>query len=86
MTWKTDISVWLEKPSVVQVFSDDGQEQDYVPEMTCRMSRVTDENRILFGWIECSECGPVYPPAAEAIQDAIRFCPYCGRKVEVGRK
>lgn len=37
MTWQADISVWLEKPSVVQVFSDDGQEQDYVPERTCKV-------------------------------------------------
>lgn len=48
---------------------------------TCHMTRVEDEKRILHGWIECSECGPVYPPAATAIQDAIKYCPYCGRKV-----
>lgn len=48
---------------------------------TCRMTRVENEERILCGWVECSECGPVYPPAAKAIQDAIRFCPYCGRRV-----
>ena len=48
---------------------------------TCRMTRVENEERILCGWVECSECGPVYPPAVKAIQDAIRFCPYCGRRV-----
>ena len=48
---------------------------------TCRMTRVEDEKRILHGWMECSECGPVYPPAAERIQDAVKFCPFCGRKV-----
>ena len=48
---------------------------------TCRMERVEDEERILHGWMECSECGPVYPPAAERIQDAIKYCPFCGRKV-----
>ena len=48
---------------------------------TCRMTRVEDEERILYGWMECSECGPVYPPAAERIQDAVKFCPFCGRKV-----
>lgn len=49
---------------------------------TCRMTRVEDEGRILHGWMECSECGgPVYPPAAERIQDAVKFCPNCGRKV-----
>ena len=45
------------------------------------MTRVEDEERILYGWMECSECGPVYPPAAERIQDAVKFCPFCGRKV-----
>lgn len=48
---------------------------------TCRMERIEDEKRILHGWMECSECGPVYPPAAEGIQDAVKFCPFCGRKV-----
>lgn len=48
---------------------------------TCRMTRVEDEERILHGWMECSECGPVYPPAAERIQDAVKFCPFCGRRV-----
>ena len=48
---------------------------------TCRMTRVEDEERILYGWMECIECGPVYPPAAERIQDAVKFCPFCGRKV-----
>lgn len=45
MSWQTDVSVWTDKPDSIQVFSDDGQEQDYVPERTCR-----DED----GW--CSEC------------------------------
>lgn len=48
---------------------------------TCRMERIEDEKRILHGWMECSECGPAYPPAAEGIQDAVKFCPFCGRKV-----
>lgn len=48
---------------------------------TCHMTRIEDEERILCGWVECSECGPVYPPAAERIQDAIKYCPFCGRKV-----
>jgi len=48
---------------------------------TCRMTHIEDEERILHGWMECSECGPVYPPAAERIQDAVKFCPFCGRKV-----
>lgn len=69
MTWKADISVWLEKPSVIQVFSDDGQEQDYVPERTCEDVAIEGE------WFECSKCGTV--------KRLIRpnFCPICGSKV-----
>jgi len=48
---------------------------------TCRMERVDDEQRILHGWLECSECGPVYPPVNDAIAKAVAFCPFCGRKV-----
>ena len=47
----------------------------------CRMTRIEDEQRILYGWLECSECGPVYPPTAERIQDAVKFCPFCGQRV-----
>lgn len=51
-------------------------------ERTCRMERVEKEERILHGWLECSNCGPVYPPAANVIQEAVRYCPYCGARVE----
>ncbi len=47
----------------------------------CEMTVVEDKDRILYGWLECSECGPVYPPAATAIQGAVRYCPFCGRSV-----
>lgn len=48
---------------------------------TCRMERVEDEQRILHGWLECSECGPVYPPVNDRIAKAVAFCPFCGAKV-----
>ena len=48
---------------------------------TCKMKRVEDEQRILHGWLECSECGPVYPPVSDRIAQAVAFCPFCGRKV-----
>lgn len=48
---------------------------------TCKMKRVEDEQRILHGWLECSECGPVYPPVNDGIAQAVAFCPFCGRKV-----
>ena len=48
---------------------------------TCKMKRVEDEQRILHGWLECSECGPVYPPVNDGIAKAVAFCPFCGRKV-----
>lgn len=70
---------WPDSVHVVRGKTDETRR--YVPEMTCRMERVEDEERILHGWLECSECGPVYPPAADAIQDAVKWCPFCGRKV-----
>ena len=71
MTWKADVSVWLEKPSVIQVFSDDGQEQDYVPEMTCKVEEY--ENT---GIPVCSECGAIQPE-----DYTVYYCWCCGRKV-----
>lgn len=58
----------------------------FVRERTCRMVRVEKEERILYGWLECSNCGPVYPPAAIEIQDAVRHCPFCGAKVTKGKE
>ena len=58
----------------------------FVRERTCRMVRVEKEERILYGWLECSNCGPVYPPAAIETQDAVRHCPFCGAKVTNGNE
>lgn len=51
------------------------------PERTCRMTKIGGD-RILAGWWECSECGPVYPPCKDEIAKwALQRCPRCGAKV-----
>lgn len=51
------------------------------PERTCRMTKIGGD-RVLAGWWECSECGPVYPPCKDEIAEwALRKCPHCGAKV-----
>lgn len=51
------------------------------PERTCRMTKIGGD-RVLAGWWECSECGPVYPPCKDEIAKwALRKCPHCGAKV-----
>lgn len=51
------------------------------PERTCRMKKIGGD-RVLAGWWECSECGPVYPPCKDEIAKwALRKCPHCGAKV-----
>lgn len=51
------------------------------PERTCRITKIGGD-RILAGWWECSECGPVYPPCRDEIAKwALRKCPHCGAKV-----
>lgn len=53
----------------------------YVPERTCHMTKIGGD-RILAGWWECSECGPVYPPCRDEIAKwALQRCPRCGAKV-----
>ena len=47
---------------------------------TCEME-VASPEKIMSGWLFCDYCGPVYPPVAPIIQEAVRFCPLCGRKV-----
>lgn len=51
------------------------------PERTCHMTKIGGD-RILAGWCECSECGPVYPPCKDEIAKwALQKCPRCGAKV-----
>lgn len=51
------------------------------PERTCRMTKIGGD-RVLAGWWECSECGPVYPPCKDEIAEwSLRKCPHCGAKV-----
>lgn len=53
----------------------------YAQERTCRMTKIGGD-RILAGWWECSECGPVYPPCRDEIAIwALKRCPRCGAKV-----
>lgn len=50
-------------------------------EKTCKMTKI-DGDKILAGWWECSECGPVYPPCNDEIAIwALKKCPHCGAKV-----
>lgn len=51
------------------------------PERTCRMTQIGGD-RVLAGWWECSECGPVYPPCKDEIARwALQRCPRCGARV-----
>lgn len=53
------------------------------PERTCHMTKIGGD-RILAGWWECSECGPVYPPCKDEIAKwALQRCPRCGARVVV---
>lgn len=87
MRWFTDISVWDEKPDVVQVFNSKNECIDYVPERTCKNLLPPD-----WGTFECSECGkqfevtPVYITVGGTPNDnpdlgCINHCPGCGAKV-----
>lgn len=38
MSWHADVSDWVEKPSVIQIFGDDGSECDYLPEQADRLA------------------------------------------------
>lgn len=54
---------------------------DPEPERTCHMDKIGGD-RVLAGWWECSECGPVYPPCNDKIAKwALQRCPRCGAKV-----
>ena len=71
-SWYCDIAVWSEKPSVVQVFSDDGQEQDYLPERTCRREPMEIKDGLTAYF--CSVCdGLMYEDEP--------YCPNCGARV-----
>ena len=78
MSWQTDVSVWTDKPETIQVFSDDGREQDYVPERTCHMECVpmfpgTDSHFLCW---ECSDCSTTNDENRKP-----NYCPNCGAKV-----
>lgn len=77
MSWQTDVSVWTDKPDSIQVFSDDGQEQDYVPERTCKAELMPKNRELRMApWLECSECG-----AELSAYGTDKYCHGCGAKV-----
>ena len=71
MTWSVDIGAWVDKPSVIQAFNDDGEEQDYLPERTCHIKEYEDAP-----YLVCSECGAVQPE-----DYTVYYCWCCGAKV-----
>lgn len=87
MSWFADVSVWVEKPEVIQVFGDNGEEQDYVPERTCH-----DANTRFNAWT-CSECKCTlqlmfddYGESTlniDGVASVPNYCPNCGARVEV---
>lgn len=76
-----------EWPDVVEVLHEgEAGGRRYVPERTCSMTK-NGRDKVLAGWWECSECGPVFPPCTDEVARwALRYCPRCGaRVVEEGR-
>ena len=80
MSWKVDVAAWLEKPVVVSVVSDEGQSCEYYLEKTCKITRLDTPSALMYGWLFCDKCGPVYPPVVDSIADSIKYCPLCGAK------
>lgn len=73
MKWQVDVSVWTDKPSVIQAYSDTGEGCDYLPERTCMVEKTeTDE----FGhWVYVS-CGHVILTHGKP-----SYCSTCGARV-----
>lgn len=81
MTWQTDVSVWLDKPRLIQAFSDDGQECDYFPERTCH-----DQFGGKAWCFKCDTCGCVmlWEEAfgnKVIMTGSLNYCPNCGARV-----
>ena len=81
MGWHVDIGGWLDKPRLIQVYSDDGQECDYLPERTCHTVPIKHdamnskgEKYIVTIDDRCSECGVWISVGAN-------YCPGCGARV-----
>lgn len=76
MSWYTDVSTWAKKPPAIQVYNDQGESVDYLPERTCQ--RVFwQSGRMLV----CSECGAGMTKALDRYC-FLNYCPNCGAKIE----
>lgn len=80
MRWFTDISVWSEKPNVIQVFNSNNECVDYIPERTCKRVSSAIEvgevngHRVAIPQYRCGECN-------RWLSDADKYCPHCGARV-----
>lgn len=70
MSWYTDVSFWTKEPLVIQVYNDQGESFDYLPERTCK-----DTGEHPAGFL-CSSCGESYEMWRNP-----NYCPNCGAKV-----
>ena len=87
MRWFTDVSVWSEKPDVVQVFNSTNECFDYMPERTCK-NKIVETNA--YTPLEfrtdnflCSECNEMFFADSERVNYPIdwAYCPSCGARV-----
>ena len=78
MTWSVDIGAWVDKPSFIQAFSDDGEEQDYLPERTCGFDMVTIDHGSRSWGIKCTLCQCEFEHQSGRTWN---YCPNCGSRV-----
>lgn len=87
MRWFTDVSVWGEKPDVVQVFNSNNECIDYMPERTC--TNGVKPGCGVMPRLYCSNCGcytTLNKPDnatsySESFMDWPFYCGNCGAKV-----
>lgn len=71
MSWYADVSAWTEKPISVQLYDDEGHEQDYVQEHTCHMTLEPNSDRLWW----CDHCEAYHEHESKF---PWQFCPRCG--------
>lgn len=81
MSWYTDVSTWTKKPPAIQVYNEQGESFDYLPERTCKLERQKHERPgyPAFSTYRCSSCGRTYISADAP--DIGEYCAECGAKV-----